>query len=73
MRFIGFHYPVKYHRDIVFVREHKVLRQYPGRRSHSRSNNGRTRRGSNMSHEDVDSFHEDDIFEKLLRAHVRID
>lgn len=54
MRFIGFQYPVKIYRDVVYVREHKVLK-YMSRGGGGNNNNVRNRKPSHVSSSDTSS------------------
>lgn len=67
MRFIGFHYPVKVYRDVVYFKEHKVLRKVAPRKAQfRRPSRRRDSKSSTMSDED-------DLLGRLLGMHRNID
>lgn len=71
MRFIGYHYPVKVYRDIVYVREHKVIKHHH-RKGLFNVIQDKQKDGSIIS--ETSSFHEEeDLFVKLLKAHKLLD
>lgn len=66
MRFIGYHYPVKVYRDVVYYKEHKVLRKVQKAAASLRQSRRRDSKSSTMSDED-------DLLTRLLGAHHLID
>lgn len=75
MRFIGFNYPVKLYRDIVIIKEKKVIKNARELRRPNMSKY-RKRNSDLQNSESSASYSNDekeDLFTKLLKAHHLLD